>query len=69
MEHVQDRNDANGKDVSLSDEEKLAIRFLERCFDLDPNKRISAAEALEHPFLREEVPDAEDEDEDEINMI
>ncbi|KFY08558.1 hypothetical protein V492_06124 [Pseudogymnoascus sp. VKM F-4246] len=62
-------NDANGKDVSLSDEEKLAIRFLERCFDLDPNKRISAAEALEHPFLREAVPASEDEDEDEINMI
>ncbi|KFY41264.1 hypothetical protein V495_05010 [Pseudogymnoascus sp. VKM F-4514 (FW-929)] len=62
-------NDANGKDVSLSDEEKLAIRFLERCFDLDPNKRISAAEALDHPFLKDKAESSEDEDEDEINMI
>lgn len=44
---------------SLSSEEKLAVALLERCFELDPNKRISAKEALEHDFLR--VDDEEDE--------
>jgi cell division control protein 7 len=49
----------------LSDEERLAVSFLERCFELDPNKRISAAEALEHPFLKEEGYS----DEDELHML
>lgn len=48
----------------LTDEEKLAVRFLERCFELDPNKRISAEEALQHEFLREHWSD-----EEEISMI
>jgi cell division control protein 7 len=42
-----------GAEIPLTAEEKLAISFLDRCFELDPNKRISAAEALEHPFLKE----------------
>ncbi|KAM3072066.1 Cell division control protein 7 [Clarireedia jacksonii] len=74
------RNDGgpDGAEQPLTSEEKLAVRFLERCLELDPNKRISAEEALNHEFLREpedaktraevEVND-EDEDEDEINMI
>jgi len=51
------RNDSgkNGQDMPLSAEEKLAVKFLERCFELDPCKRISAEEALEHEFLREDV--------------
>ncbi|RDL31775.1 Protein kinase-like (PK-like) [Venustampulla echinocandica] len=49
---------------SLSGEEKLAVAFLERCFELDPNKRISAKEALEHDFLR-----VDDEEEDEMEII
>lgn len=60
-------NAATGKEVTLSDAEKVAVRFLERCFDLDPNKRISAAAALEHPFLLDE--EFEVQDEDEINML
>ncbi|KAF4629391.1 hypothetical protein G7Y89_g8761 [Cudoniella acicularis] len=61
------RNDSgkDGAEVPLTDEEKMAVRFLERCFELDPNKRISAEEALQHEFLREEVY----EDEDEMNML
>jgi len=57
------RNDGgkNGSEVPLTDEEKLAVRFLERCFELDPNKRISAEEALEHEFLKEEVYSEDDE--------
>ena len=37
---------------TLSDDEKLAVEFLNRCLDLDPSRRISADEALAHEFLR-----------------
>lgn len=47
----------------LTAEELLAVQFLERCLELDPNKRISAEEALEHDFLRERELE-EDEDMD-----
>lgn len=53
------------KEKPLSNEEKLAVRFLERCLELDANKRISAEEALEHEFLREDIY----EDEDEMHML
>ncbi|KAH8661546.1 kinase-like domain-containing protein [Tricladium varicosporioides] len=58
---------SEGKEKPLDDQEKLAVKFLERCFELDPNKRISAKEALEHEFLRE-TP-FEDYDEDEMEML
>jgi cell division control protein 7 len=32
-------------------EQTLALEFLYLCLELNPQKRISAAEALEHPFL------------------
>ncbi|KAG4430500.1 hypothetical protein IFR05_014024 [Cadophora sp. M221] len=65
------RNDGgkNSREHPLSDEEILAVRFLERCFELDPNKRISAEEALEHPFLKTDMVDAYTDEEDEINMV
>lgn len=37
---------------SLTDEEKVALEFLVKCLELDPSRRISAEEALDHPFLR-----------------
>ncbi|CAK7562625.1 MAG: Cell division control protein 7 [Sporothrix epigloea] len=43
----------NGKTLKpLSDDEKLAVKFLGRCLDLDPSSRISAEEALQHEFLQ-----------------
>lgn len=59
------RNDGGkgGSEIPLTNEEKLAVRFLERCFELDPNKRISAEEALEHEFLMEKDDTYTDEDE------
>jgi cell division control protein 7 len=36
----------------LEGDEKLAVEFLGRCLDLDPSRRISADDALEHDFLR-----------------
>lgn len=42
----------DGKKPELPSETNEAVEFLNRCLDFDVNKRISAAEALEHPFLR-----------------
>lgn len=47
--------------------EKEAIKFLERCLDLDPRKRISAEEALQSDFLRERNPAEEEEEMDVVN--
>lgn len=59
-----------GAEEPLTDDEKLAVSFLECCFELDPNKRISAVEALEHPFLNEDLSKEEDyTDEDEIHLL
>ena len=36
---------------TLDPEQALAFEFLDLCMELDPHKRISAADALQHPFL------------------
>ena len=39
-------------DIATPDREHaLAFEFLDLCMELDPQKRVSAAEALRHPFL------------------
>jgi cell division control protein 7 len=48
------QKDANGnRNNPLSKEEKQAVDFLEQCLETDPNKRITAEEALRHPFIAE----------------
>ncbi|KAF2835052.1 kinase-like protein [Patellaria atrata CBS 101060] len=37
--------------AALSEAERDAIKFLERCLECEPGKRITAEEALEHPFI------------------
>ena len=59
--------------ATMGDEERGAVRFLERCLELDPKRRISAEEALRHEFLAEEVAGEKvgggaDED-DEVAML
>ncbi|KAF3763986.1 kinase-like protein [Cryphonectria parasitica EP155] len=39
------------EETPLSNDERIAIDFLNRCMELDPSRRISADEALEHEFL------------------
>ena len=50
----------------LTEEEWKAVRFLERCLDLDPNRRITAEEALQHEFLKEDVYT---DDDDDVQML
>jgi cell division control protein 7 len=61
----------DGKSNTLTEEEKGALEFLGRCMDLDPTRRISAEEALRHPFLRlEDNTEAEPElDEEEVMVL
>ncbi|RWA03500.1 hypothetical protein EKO27_g11605 [Xylaria grammica] len=56
----------DGTANTLAPEEKEAIEFLSRCMDLDPTRRISAEDALRHPFLQVEV-DGETEPEPELD--
>jgi cell division control protein 7 len=50
----------------LTQDEKLAVDFLERCLELDPRERITAKEALDHPFLAEAGLGSDEEDLDLI---
>ncbi|KAI9676870.1 MAG: hypothetical protein M1817_006709 [Caeruleum heppii] len=50
----------------LSAEEAQAVRFLGRCLDLDPYRRIGAEEALRHEFLVGAGEHAAEEDEVEM---
>jgi cell division control protein 7 len=61
------RNDGGkgGTEQPLTKDEKLAVRFLEYCLELEPNQRISAEEALRHEFLKEDIYT----DDDEIQML
>ncbi|KAM3413885.1 hypothetical protein BST61_g10559 [Cercospora zeina] len=44
-------------DEPITDDEREAMAFMKECLELDPGKRITAAEALEHPWLRLESDD------------
>lgn len=60
------RNEKEGDDAKLNEEELEAVRFLERCLDLSPEARITAREALDHKFLREDTYEADLYDEEEV---
>ncbi|TQV98377.1 hypothetical protein V2A60_007878 [Cordyceps javanica] len=56
-------------DKPLTDEEKLAVSFLERCMELDPNRRMTAEEALDHELLRIDQPPDDMAGDDEMDML
>ncbi|OAQ67587.1 cell cycle protein kinase [Pochonia chlamydosporia 170] len=57
-------------DKPLTPDEKLAVRFLERCMELDPSRRITAEQALEHEFLSIDQPQSQGHgDDDEVDML
>ncbi|GAO15847.1 uncharacterized protein UV8b_07726 [Ustilaginoidea virens] len=57
-------------DKPLTSDEKLAVRFLERCMELDPSRRLTAEEALQHPLLHIDQPAGQPlGDEDEVDIL
>ena len=67
-----EKDDKEGEgEGALTEDEQCAVRFLNRCLEWDPARRISAREALRHEFLR--VGEASDhemiEEDDELDMI
>lgn len=54
------------KEKHLPADEQLAVKFLGRCLELDPLKRISAEDALRHEFLLETTQGDSDE---EIELV
>jgi cell division control protein 7 len=56
---------------TLSADEKMAVEFLNRCMELDPSRRISADEALQHEFLQiaPTQQTAEGGDDDEMDIL
>lgn len=57
-------------DRPLAPDEKLAVRFMERCMELDPTRRITAEQALEHEFLRVDQPASQElGDEDGMELL
>jgi cell division control protein 7 len=52
------RNKKDG--AGLSQEELEAVEFMKCCLELDPAKRITADEALQHPFLADVMEHSDD---------
>lgn len=57
------------KKAPFSPEERVAIDFLTRCMELDPSRRISAEEALEHEFLMLGVEAGGASEEDDMDIL
>lgn len=53
----------------FDEDEELAVDFLTRCMELDPAKRISAKEALEHDFLRLGMDPVGESDEEDMDIL
>ena len=67
----QSRNkDERGNEPRLTGSEMQAVKFLGRCLELDPEKRIDANEALEHEFLTMPVVETDgSEEEEEVDIL
>jgi cell division control protein 7 len=60
--------DKNAPKKELESEEKEAVQFLYRLLECNPAKRITADEALRHPFIAKAYEDSE-ADEDMVDLI
>ena len=61
-------SDKNAPKKELEDEEKDAVAFLYRLLETDPSKRITAEEALRHPFLTKAYEESGTED-DMVDLV
>jgi cell division control protein 7 len=61
-------SDKNQPKKELEEEEKEAVQFLYRLLECNPAKRITADEALRHPFIMKAHEDSE-VDEDMVDLI
>ncbi len=61
------RDEHGNRIAELSQEEKEAVAFLEQCMECDPAKRITADEALTHPFVT--AAGVGDSSEDELDLL
>lgn len=60
--------DESGAKKELEDDEKEAVQFLYRLMECDPAKRITAEEALRHPFITKAFEDDEG-NEDMVDLV
>ncbi|ORY11794.1 kinase-like domain-containing protein [Clohesyomyces aquaticus] len=60
--------DEKQKKIEMGDEEKEAVQFLYRLMECDPAKRITAEDALRHPFITKAFEDSEGDD-DMVDLI
>jgi cell division control protein 7 len=56
------KDEKTGLKPELDDGEKEAVQFLYRCLEVDPAKRITADEALRHPFIAKTDEEGEGSD-------
>ena len=64
VENIHDHSKIQTFDQLFANHNPLAIDLLKKMLVIDPEKRITVKEALEHPFLQE-FHDSEDEPETE----
>lgn len=60
--------DKYGNKTQVKAEDKPMVEFLHRCLELDPRARISAAEALDHPFLAERESEGSEDEMDVLHL-
>ncbi|KAJ4346574.1 Cell division control protein 7 [Didymosphaeria variabile] len=63
-------SDKNAPKKELDEEEKEAVAFLHKLLECDPTRRITADEALRHPFITKAYEDSEaDDDMVDLNEV
>lgn len=60
--------DDKGNRIPLSDGEMEAFDFLQACLEFDPENRITAADALKHPFLQVKEEEGSEDEMDVLSM-
>ena len=62
------KDEKTGLKAELDEDEKEAVQFLYRLMECDPTKRITADEALRHPFIAKAF-DGSEEGDDDMDLV